>query len=44
MIEINLLPVREARRKADLRQQGMHLVLGLRRWPRRDSASRTRVW
>jgi type IV pilus assembly protein PilN len=27
MIEINLLPVREARRKADLRQQGMQFVL-----------------
>jgi type IV pilus assembly protein PilN len=27
MIEINLLPVREARRKADLRQQGMSFVL-----------------
>lgn len=29
MIQINLLPVREARRKADLRQQGMQLLLGL---------------
>ena len=29
MIEINLLPVREARRKADLRQQLMQLVLVL---------------
>ena len=29
MLEINLLPVREARRKADLRQQVMQLVLGL---------------
>jgi type IV pilus assembly protein PilN len=29
VIEINLLPVREARRKADLRQQGMQLVLVL---------------
>jgi type IV pilus assembly protein PilN len=29
MIEINLLPVREARRKADLRQQVMQLVLVL---------------
>jgi type IV pilus assembly protein PilN len=29
MIEINLLPVREARRKADLRQLGMQLVLVL---------------
>ena len=27
MIEINLLPVREARRKADLRQQGMQFLL-----------------
>lgn len=27
MIEINLLPVREARRAADLRQQGMQLLL-----------------
>jgi type IV pilus assembly protein PilN len=27
MIEINLLPVREARRKADLRQQGMSFLL-----------------
>jgi type IV pilus assembly protein PilN len=29
MIDINLLPVREARRKADLRQQGMQVVLAL---------------
>ena len=29
MIQINLLPVREARRKADLRQQVMQLVFGL---------------
>ena len=29
MIEINLLPVREARRRADLRQQGMSLLLVL---------------
>jgi type IV pilus assembly protein PilN len=29
MLEVNLLPVREARRKADLRQQLMQLVLGL---------------
>jgi type IV pilus assembly protein PilN len=29
MLEINLLPVREARRKADLRQQVMQLVLAL---------------
>lgn len=29
MIQINLLPVREARRKADLRQLVMQLVLGL---------------
>ncbi len=29
MIEINLLPVREARRRADLRQQLLTLVLGL---------------
>jgi type IV pilus assembly protein PilN len=29
MIEINLLPVREARRKADLHQQGMQVVLVL---------------
>ncbi len=29
MIEINLLPVREARRAADLRQQLMQLLLGL---------------
>jgi len=29
MLEVNLLPVREAKRKADLRQQVMQLVLGL---------------
>lgn len=29
MIEINLLPVREARRKEDLRQQGMQFVFAL---------------
>ncbi len=29
MLEINLLPVREARRKADIRQQLMQLVFGL---------------
>jgi type IV pilus assembly protein PilN len=29
MLEINLLPVREARRRADVRQQVMQLVLGL---------------
>jgi type IV pilus assembly protein PilN len=29
MIEINLLPVREARRKADLRQQGMQFLLAM---------------
>jgi type IV pilus assembly protein PilN len=29
MIDINLLPVREARRKADLRQQGMQFVLAM---------------
>ncbi len=29
MLEINLLPVREARRRADVRQQVMQLVLGM---------------
>ncbi len=29
MLEINLLPIREARRKADVRQQVMQLVFGL---------------
>lgn len=29
MLEINLLPLREARRRASIRQQGMHLVFGL---------------